>query len=140
MAIEPERVKALFLAAIDRNDPADRRAFLEAEVGDVAELRDRLEALLAACDQPPSALDRPLGSDPDSTDAPNASRSVSTPPSGVISDDGLRVRRPKDDGPTLIDTIVADRYKIRQEIGEGGWARSTSPNSSGLSTARWPSS
>ena len=29
MAIEPERVKALFLAAIERDDPADRRAFLD---------------------------------------------------------------------------------------------------------------
>jgi hypothetical protein len=41
MAINPERVKALFLAAIERDDPADRRAFLDAEIDD-AELRDRL--------------------------------------------------------------------------------------------------
>ncbi len=39
MAIEPERVKALFLAAIERGDAADRRAFLDAEIGDNAERR-----------------------------------------------------------------------------------------------------
>ena len=60
MAIDPERVKALFLAAIECSDPAGRRAFLYAEVGDDPELRDRLDALLAAYDQPPGALDRPL--------------------------------------------------------------------------------
>ena len=48
MAIDPERVKALFLAAIERDDPADRRAFLDAHAGGDAELRDRLDALLDA--------------------------------------------------------------------------------------------
>ena len=120
MAIDPERVKALFLAAIERDDPADRRAFLDDEVGDDAELRDRLDALLAAYDQPPGALDRPLAADPEATDAPDATRSVSSPPPRGIADDGPTVDRSNDDGPNLIDTIIADRYKIRQEIGEGG--------------------
>src|SRR5262249_13563474 len=117
MAIEPERVKALFLAAIERGDPADRRAFLDAEVGDDAELRDRLDAMLAAYDQPPGALDRPLAAEPEATDAP---RSVSSPPRGGIGDDGPTADRPQGDGPNLIDTIIAERYKIRREIGEGG--------------------
>jgi serine/threonine protein kinase len=120
MATDPERVKALFLAAIERDDPGDRRAFLDGEVGNDAELRGRLEALLAAYDQPPDALDRPLAADPEATDAPNATRSVPSPPPGGIGDDGTTVDRSKDDGPSLIDTILADRYKIRQEIGEGG--------------------
>jgi tetratricopeptide (TPR) repeat protein len=108
MVIDAERVKALFLAAIERGDPADRRTFLAAEVGDDAELRDRLDALLAAYDRPPGALDRPLGADPEATDALDA-RSVLSPPPGATPG-----------GPSLIDTIIADRYKIRQEIGEGG--------------------
>ena len=58
MAIDPERVKTLFQTAIERNDPASRRAFLDDEIGADAELRDRLDALLAAYDQPPGALDR----------------------------------------------------------------------------------
>jgi serine/threonine protein kinase/lipopolysaccharide biosynthesis regulator YciM len=119
VAIDPERVKTLFLAAIERGDPDERRAFLDAEVGD-ADLRDRLDALLAAYDQPPSALDRPLAADPEATDTPDATRSVSSPPAGGIGDDGTTVDQPKNDGPNLIDTIIADRYKIRQEIGEGG--------------------
>jgi serine/threonine protein kinase/tetratricopeptide (TPR) repeat protein len=117
MAIDPERVKALFLAAIESGDPADRRAFLDSEVGDDDELHDRLEALLAAYDRPPSALDRPLGADPDATDA---TRSVSSPPPRETSVDGPTVSPQKKGGPELIDTIIADRYKIRQEIGEGG--------------------
>jgi serine/threonine protein kinase len=119
MATDPERVKTLFLAAIERSDPAARRAFLDGEVGD-DELRDRLDALLAAYDQPPAALDRPLGADPQATDAPNGTRSASAPPPAETSGDGTTVSPPMDDGPNLIDTIIADRYKIRQEIGEGG--------------------
>ncbi len=120
MAIDPERVKDLFLAAIERGDPASRRAFLDDEVGDDDELRDRLSALLAAYDQPPGALDRPLAADPDATGAPDASRPVSSPPPRGVADDGPTAQRSKDDGPNLINAIIADRYKLRQEIGEGG--------------------
>jgi hypothetical protein len=82
MATDSERVKSLFLAAIDRGDPADRRAFLDAEVGDDGELRGRLDALLAAYDQPPSALDRPLAADRESTDAPKDTPSLHRPREG----------------------------------------------------------
>jgi serine/threonine protein kinase/tetratricopeptide (TPR) repeat protein len=120
MSTDPERVKALFLAAIERPDPADRRAFLDGEVGQDEELRGRLDMLLAAYDQPPSALDRPLAADPEATDGSNATRSLSSPPAGETSEDGPTISRPKDNGPELIETVIADRYKIRQEIGEGG--------------------
>jgi hypothetical protein len=117
MAIETGRVKALFLAAIDRGDPTDRRAFLEAEVGDDVALRDRHDALLAAYDQPRGALDRPLAAGSQATDT---ARSVSSPrPEGPAAD-GPTVDQTNDDGPNLIDTVIADRYKLRQEIGEGG--------------------
>jgi mRNA interferase YafQ len=52
--------------------------------------------------------------------APNASRSVAPPPPGAIGDEGPTVDQPKHNDSSLIDTIIADRYKIRQEIGEGG--------------------
>jgi serine/threonine protein kinase/tetratricopeptide (TPR) repeat protein len=120
MATDPERVKALFLAAIERGDPAERRAFLDGEVGDDTELLGRLAALLAAYDQPPSALDRPLAANPEAADTPDATRSVSSRPSGETTDHQFTVDRLRDDGPILIDTIVADRYKILREIGEGG--------------------
>ena len=114
MAADHERVKALFLAAIERDDPTDRREFLHDEVGEDAELRDRLHALLAAYDQPLGALDRPLAGEPETTAALDASRSAS------IRNDGLTRGQSNDNGPSLIDTVIADRYKIRQEIGEGG--------------------
>jgi serine/threonine-protein kinase len=120
MATDPERVKALFLAAIERADAGDRRAFLDAEAGNDPELRDRLDALLAAYDRPPGALDRPLGAETDATDGLNASPPVSSPRPGGIGKDSPTVGRSNDDGPDVIDTIIADRYKIRQEIGEGG--------------------
>jgi tetratricopeptide (TPR) repeat protein len=120
MATDPERVKTLFLAAIERGGPADRRAFLDSAVGDNAELRDRLDALLAAYDQPLVALDGPLAADPEATDAPNAAPSVSSPTAGGIGGVGPTVSQPKDDGPSLIDAVIADRYKIRQEIGDWG--------------------
>jgi serine/threonine-protein kinase len=120
MAIDPERVKTLFLAAIERADPDERRTFLGGEVGDDAELLDLLAALLAAYDQPPSALDRPLAADPEATGAPDATPCVTLPPAEGIGGLAPTVSRPQDDGPNLIETIIADRYKIRQEIGEGG--------------------
>jgi serine/threonine protein kinase/lipopolysaccharide biosynthesis regulator YciM len=120
MATDPERVKALFLAAIERSDPTDRRAFLDAEAGNDPELRDRLDALLAAYDQPPGALDRPLGADREATDGQSAAPPASSPRPGRIGDDSSTVGRSNDDGPDVINTIIADRYKIRQEIGEGG--------------------
>ncbi len=120
MAIDPERVKVLFLASIERGDPADRRAFLDAEAGDDTELRDRLDALLAAYDQPPGALDRPLGAEPEVTDGLEATPSGSSPPPVLTPDNGLTDSGTNDNGPVLVDTIIADRYKIRQEIGEGG--------------------
>lgn len=48
MAIDPERVNILLRAAIECEDPASRRAFLDAEAGGDAEPRDRLDALEAA--------------------------------------------------------------------------------------------
>jgi hypothetical protein len=95
MAIDPERVKVLLRAAIESEDPACRRAFLDAEVSGDAELLHLHDARLAVHDRAPRDLDRPIGADPKAADAPDAA-------------------------PSPIDKIIADRYKIRQEIGEGG--------------------
>ena len=50
MAVDAARAKSLFLAASDLADPAERAAYLERECGGDAELRQRVEALLAADD------------------------------------------------------------------------------------------
>ena len=48
MAVDAARAKSLFLTASDLTDPAERAAYLERECGGDAELRARVEALLAA--------------------------------------------------------------------------------------------
>src|SRR6516165_10409589 len=48
MAVDATRVKSLFLEASDLSDPAERAAYLKRECGGDAELRRRVEALLAA--------------------------------------------------------------------------------------------
>jgi tRNA A-37 threonylcarbamoyl transferase component Bud32 len=107
MAIDPARVKALFQAAIERDDPDERLGFLDREIGDDAELRARLNALLAAYDQPPSDLDRPLDATTDNAGSQSASH------------DQTRNHQ-TNEGQGLIDSVIAGRYKLRQEIGEGG--------------------
>jgi hypothetical protein len=105
MVIDPGRVKALFQAAIEQDDPARRRAFLDREIAGDPELGERIEALLAAHDRPTGPLDRPLDAGlPGTVDIPGEhTRSYRKPGSS-----------------TVLETVIAGRYKIRQEIGEGG--------------------
>jgi hypothetical protein len=62
MAVDPSRVKSLFLAAADLADPAQRAAYLDRACGEEAELRARVEALLH--DGGLSSGDRVLGGGP----------------------------------------------------------------------------
>ncbi len=124
MAIDPARVKRLFQSALDRPDPAARRAFLDAEIGDDPELRRRLDALLDAHDRPPEALDRPLGgggADPATLDTdPQETRDFESPSSGRTDPDGPTIRQEPTRRRGPIDSVIADRYKVRQILGEGG--------------------
>jgi hypothetical protein len=54
MPLDPKRVQAVFLAAIECHEPAARAAVLDRECSTDAELRRRVEALLYALDQPNS--------------------------------------------------------------------------------------
>ncbi len=108
MPLDPRHVKALFVAAIEREDPADRATFLDRECGDDDELRRRLDQILAAIDQPESS---PGGTADD--------------PSGpTIRLEGPRVEPKKIprsvDFTSPVGSTIGGRYKIRQEIGEGG--------------------
>ena len=114
MAINPGRVKALFQLAIDRSDPADRRAFLDREVGDDAELRDRLDALLLAHDE--------LTGVPAPTSPPEATvaETGAVPgPEATLEATGS-ARADRADRDEVVGTEIAGRYKVRQAIGEGG--------------------
>ena len=98
MPVDPQRVQAVFLLAID---PVSRAAVLERECGTDAELRQRVEALLIAHDEPGSL---PVAAPELTVDEVTAN---SAPPPDP---------RPAED----IGTVVAGRYKLLQQIGEGG--------------------
>lgn len=92
MAADPKRVKDIFMAVSEA--AADERAgLLDRECGDDAELRQRVEALLQAHEEPASFLRKPAG---EGTAAYQPAH-------------GLKV------GQTF-----AGRFKLREEIGQGG--------------------
>jgi eukaryotic-like serine/threonine-protein kinase len=94
---------------------------LDSEIGDNADLRGRLEALLAAHDRPPGVLDRALEADLHATSANSVATGDFTPqPAGGPLANGPTQSHQNPNGPPVLDTVIADRYKIRQEIGEGG--------------------
>jgi len=65
MAIDPKRVKEVFLEAADVPDEAARAAYLDRACGGDAELRARVEALLRAHDPDGSFLGAPAAVVPD---------------------------------------------------------------------------
>jgi serine/threonine protein kinase len=102
MAVDAARAKSLFLAASDLADPAERAAYLERECGGDAELRARVEALLRANDAAPLPLDSPGGA----TSAHVADRLPETEDYG--------------DPTARVGALLAGKYKLVEEIGEGG--------------------
>jgi serine/threonine protein kinase len=97
MAIDPQRLKELFLAAAEIGSPAERAAFLDRECGSDAELRQRLGALLQAHDDSGGFLAQPAG-DPRATVDPASSEAEAADKVGSVL------------GP----------YKLLQKLGEGG--------------------
>jgi WD40 repeat protein len=59
MPVDAKRVQAAFLAALEAQDPVQQAAILDRECAADAELRRRVEALLAARREPASILERP---------------------------------------------------------------------------------
>ena len=97
MPAESRSLKEVFLAAL-AIAPAERAAWLEQACGQDAELRERVELMLAAHDTPQSLLDRP-------TFVAVRSDAVT----GACT--GEEAERP--------DTVIGP-YKLLQQIGEGG--------------------
>ena len=89
-----DRTESLFAAAVALS-PEERGAYLERECAGDPALRDRLLALLRAHDRAGHVIDRPVNGDPDQT-AGYASTSEQP------------------------GTIIAGRYKLLEEIGQGG--------------------
>jgi serine/threonine protein kinase len=111
MAADPRRVKELFVALLDLTDAQARQAFLERECADDAELRQRLEALLKAHENPASALERPLAAGEPSADSP-ADKSPAGP--GLAETSAYH-------GPSEgVGSIIAGKYKLLEALGQGG--------------------
>ena len=114
MAIEPGRVKALFQAAIELNDTSERQAFLDREVGEDSELARNL----TPCWPPTISRTACLTNRSRQTRLPGTTAAASPPPAGPSPAEARTI--PRDADSALVDTVIAGRYKLRQEIGEGG--------------------
>src|SRR5437016_1467882 len=91
MPSDPQRVQAVFLAAVEL-PAADRAAVLDRECGADADLRRRVEVLLKAHDESGSFLDAP------------ATAGEESPPAATGAAAGARI------GP----------YTVLEKLGEGG--------------------
>jgi eukaryotic-like serine/threonine-protein kinase len=60
MPLDPKRVQAVFLEAVNYHDSVEREAILHRECGQDEELRRRVEALLRAHDQFNDFLNQPF--------------------------------------------------------------------------------
>jgi len=129
MPVDPERVQAVFLAAIEQHDLAHRAAFADGECGADFALRQRVEALLRAHDQPDSLLDQPVVASaplaegalvqPCDVGANKGTAGPTDPPRDPTpSPDGTNRPAPR---PISEGTgSLIGPYKLREKIGEGG--------------------
>ena len=126
MPLAPHRVKVLFNAVIDLPDAADRSAFLNRECGDNRDLRQRMTDLLAAYDQPVDAMERSLAENlaqstaPDGVSIPAEQPALTADGTAASSDQTASYRTETPPPASLIGSVIAGRYKLREEIGEGG--------------------
>src|ERR1700722_7094231 len=97
MPLDASRVQAIFLAAVEVEDPAQRAEVLNAQCAGDPELLARVEALLRAHEQ-----------------------SRELPGVGTLA--FARERQATEAGQTSASPgkIIADRYRLLEEIGEGG--------------------
>ena len=124
-------MKSLFLNASDLDDPAERAAYLESECGGDAELRNRVEALLAAdegggrsVEGDTRGMSEPTAPETvESTAAVDAETCLPSDPATVEDRWDSTVagaRRADRPGGFLAGKMVAGRYKLLEVLGEGG--------------------
>src|SRR5262245_48394177 len=109
MPAELKRLKEIFLAALDKANPAEREAYLGQACGSDADLRQQVEALLRQHERPGSFLG---SSDPDPAstiesrrdDSKEGEPGADTPAGAPAEGPGSRI------GP----------YRLLQPLGEGG--------------------
>jgi hypothetical protein len=116
------REREIFIAAMQREDPEERGAYLERACGADAGLRDRVQALFWAFDRAGSFLLEPaVNSDDTGAFASSCEHGTEL------------VERPPVEAPDM----EIGPYKLREPIGEGAWASSMSPSSTSPCAARW---
>ncbi len=134
MAVDAARAKSLFLNASELADPAARVAYLERECGGDAELRARVEALLAADGGGAPVLDEDLTgalepTSPATLEATAASRAETRLPSELATaedrSDGAdftlaRASQADRPGGSGVGQVIAGRYTLLEILGEGG--------------------
>jgi hypothetical protein len=96
---EPSDIKSLFLNALEKGPPHERNVYLDEACAGDARLRQRVEALLRAHDDPDSALERPAADAHPSLFAATLSAAPVTEGAGS----------------------VIGHFKLLQPIGEGGF-------------------
>jgi len=129
MPVDLKRVQAVFLAAVEEHDLASRAAVVDRECGSDKALRQRVEALLRAHDQPDSHLDQPVIPN-ERVDAGTVTEPGDEGAAGIAA---LPIGATRDHTPSPGDTDrPAPRpiteglgtrigpYKLREKIGEGG--------------------
>jgi len=137
MPLDPQRVQAVFLSAVECHEPAARAAVLDRECATDVELRRRVEALLSGYDQPESLLDQPIvgpagqlamprtepkdsGRENTGAESPIGASEGSNPTIGVLPDADSR----SDGDITVVTTNRAvpaiAGYQILGELGRGG--------------------
>ncbi len=123
MAIDPNRVKEIFLEAAEQPDEAARAAYLDRACGGDAGLRERVEALLRSHDPAGSFLGTPAAGAPDPGQAGTMAFDSSDPGDGPADPD----RRRRDELPFLTPSTRPDslgrlgHYEMLQVLGKGGF-------------------
>ncbi len=121
MPLDAREAKDLLKAALDRSDPDDRSTFLDRECSGNHELRELVDSLLAEHDRSVTPVDSSLAAKPEAvpTGSPDETTDGSAPPAQADGETlGYQMKTPA--AASLFGTVIAGRYKLREEIGEGG--------------------
>jgi hypothetical protein len=140
MAVDAKRAQAIFLAAVGAADPVQQAAILDRECASDPEMRQHVEVLLRARQEPPGILDPPAAPllqaappPPDATVVSGPSTNREEPAPAISGQDpGAAPGGPKDDEgqlalPFLQPSTKAgslgrlDHYEVLAVLGRGGF-------------------